>query len=258
MSRISFTILGSAAGLARPDRVNSGYVLDIDDRLVLFDCGGGVSSAFRRAGFDPLAVERIVISHAHADHLCDLPLFIQMQYLLGREAPLTIHLPSELVEPIKFIFRTMYLFPEKLTWLEFVPVPDKAAIEADGLSIRPIANSHQRTPITEKYIQEYGFPNRMQCYSYLITVEGKNILYSADLGSEKDLFDYLKGIDLLVVEAMHIDLAGLLEATAVNKVGRVVLTHLDENFDPHEALMPAKKTGADNLIIASDGQRLAL
>jgi len=99
MSNVTFTILGSSAGMPQPLRGNSGYVLDVDGRLFQFDCGGGVSRAFRSAGFDPLQVDGIVISHTHPDHIGDLPLYIQMEYLAGRTELLTIHLPEEALAP---------------------------------------------------------------------------------------------------------------------------------------------------------------
>jgi ribonuclease BN (tRNA processing enzyme) len=174
--------------MPQPDRVNSGYVLDISGRLIQFDCGGGISSAFRRAGFDPLAVERIVISHTHSDHVSDLPLFIQMMYLAEKEIrrPMYIHLPGEALDFVRSFFRTLYLFPEKLPLdIEFISIPEDGAIEFEGVSILPIRNSHLKG--NADVIDEYNMDNRMQCYSYLIRVNGKTILYSADLGSEADL-----------------------------------------------------------------------
>lgn len=252
MADITFTILGSSAGMPRPDRVNSGYVLAVGGRLIQIDCGGGVSSAFRRAGFDPLDVERILISHCHPDHVSDLPLYIQMQYLAGRREPITIHLPKEAVEPIRTMFQAMYLIEQKLPFgLSFETVEDGRVIDAGDISIRPVANSH-----LEKYaplVAEYGLPNEQQCYSYLIEAGEKKILYSADLGTEKDLFTHLGDVDLLVIESTHIDLPALLEKTIENHVGRVVLTHIAEEFDTEHAVLLAKKAGLGNVQIARDG-----
>lgn len=243
--------------MPQPDRCHSGYVLEIGGRLFQFDCGGGVSRAFRKAGFDSLNVERIVISHTHPDHISDLPLFIQMQYLAGRQDPITIHLPEEAIEPIRAQFQAMYLLEHKMPFeLSFAAVSEGRPIESGEVMIETIANSH-----LEKYapfVKEYDLPNRQQCYSFLISAGGKKILYSADLGSEKDILGYLDDLDLLVIESTHIDIGNLLERSAQKNIGRIVLTHIEEGYDVDQAVQIAWKQGADNLIIAQDGMRIEL
>lgn len=257
MPKVSLTVLGSSAGMPQAGRANSGYLLAVDERLIQFDCGGGVSASLCRAGFIPENVERIIISHTHPDHISDLPLYVQMLYLTGRLNPLQIHLPEEAVSQIKEYFRACYLMPEKLPFeIDFVSIPNESDIDLDGITIKPIPNRHLQgyRPI----IKEYTLENKMQSYSYRIDIDDKSILYSADLGLEEDLFPYLEKIDLLVVESTHIDLKHLLEAATAYGVGRVVLTHFIESYDTEQALILARKTGFDNLLIARDGMRIEI
>lgn len=257
MSDMTLLILGSSAGMPQPDRCNSGYVLDVDGRLFQFDCGGGVSRAFRCAGCDPLNVERIVISHTHPDHISDLPLYVQMQYLAGRKEPLIIHVPEEALEPTQAMFRMMYIIEQKLPFdLSLMLVHESEPVDADGVTIQPIANSHMKK--YEPFVAEYGLPNKQQCFSFRITVGGKTILYSADLGSEKNLLDHLKGVDLLVIESTHIDLEAVLARAVHENVGRIVLTHIAEDYDTEAALTTAGKLGLDNVQIAVDNMRITL
>jgi ribonuclease Z len=257
MSDVTLIVLGSSAGMPQPGRCNSGYVLDVGGRLFQFDCGGGMSRAFRSAGFDPLNVERIVISHTHPDHISDLPLYIQMQYLAGRKEPLIIHVPEEALEPTQAMFRMMYIIEQKLPFdLSLMLVHESEPIATDGVTIQPIANSHMKK--YEPFVAEYGLPNKQQCFSFRITVGGKTILYSADLGSEKDLLDHLKGVDLLVIESTHIDLGSVLATAVADNVGQIVLTHIAEGYDSESALMTADKLGLDNVKIAIDNMRITL
>lgn len=257
MKNITFTILGSSSGMPQTERLSSGYVLQFGNSLYQFECGGGISTAFRQAGFHPLEVEAIFISHTHPDHISDLPLYIQMQYLAGRNRPIEIYLPEEAVADIKTCFRALYLLPEKLPFnINFIPIDKSSEILLDGLNITPIANSHLDG--YRELIAEYNLPHKMQCYSFLITANQKSILYSADLGSEKDLIPYLKNLDLLVTESTHIDIANLFDAIIENDVKKVILTHIDESYDPKEALGLARKNGIDNLMIAEDGMKISL
>ncbi|MFH1699995.1 MAG: MBL fold metallo-hydrolase [Candidatus Zixiibacteriota bacterium] len=255
MVKIEFTILGSSAGMPQANRVNSGYILDVNGALYLFDCGGGVSSAFRRAGFDPPDVKSIVISHTHPDHISDLPLFIQMQYLADRKEPLDIYIPSEILQPIQDFFHALYLFPEKLPFeINFQPVNKGENINHESISIHPILNTHLigHTDL----INDFGLKNKMQCFSYLIHAGDKSIVYSADLGSEKDLGTYLTDVDLLVFESTHIEIASLIDMVMDYNVGKTVLTHLAEDFDTNSAVAQAEKAGYKNLLIAEDGMRV--
>lgn len=253
MANMKLTILGSSAGMPQPNRNNSGYLVQINGHFIQFDCGGGISSAFRKAGFDPLVVERIVISHGHPDHNCDLPLFIQMLYLAGRQEPIDIHLPDELIEPFRAHFISVYLWPEKMPFeINFRPIPAKGEMRFDGYSIQPIPNSHLSG--RKEIIDNNSFTCRMECYSFLIrSSNGKSLLYSADLGSEDDIIPYFKDIDLLLVESTHIDVTRTIEEAINNNVGGVVLTHIDEGFDTDGAIQTAKKLGMDNFAIAHDG-----
>jgi len=257
MENVILTILGSSAGMPQASRINSGYIVEYEGVAIQVDCGGGVSSAFRKAGLDPLKVEFVLISHAHPDHISDLPLYIQMQYLAGRKAPLPIFLPEELLEPLPAYFRSVYLPPERMPFkLEFLPVPEGGVITMGDATVRPIPNNHLRK--YQPIIEEYKLKSKMQCYSYLFEIAGRKILYSADLGTENDILAFLKCLDLLVVESTHIDVGNLLDASIANNVRRVVLTHIAEEYDTEGAMMSARKMGYDNLSIAYDGMRIEL
>ncbi len=257
MADLFITVLGSSAGMPQADRINAGYVLAVNGRLIQFDCGGGISMAFRRAGFDPLAVDKIFISHMHPDHVSDLPLYIQLLYLAGRQEAIDIHLPPEAVEPTRDYFRALYLLPEKLPFpVNFIPILANEKIISELLSIQPIANSHLSG--YAPFIKEFDLANRMQCFSFLIRVGDKSILYSSDLGSEDDIFPYLKNLNLLIVESTHIDVARVVSRAVDDGTGKIVLTHIAEHYDTGQAVMTAHKIGFPGLVIAHDGLKIAL
>lgn len=256
MKSCEFIVLGSGAGMPQPDRVNSGYALKVDGRIVQFDCGGGISAAFRGAGLNPPAVEAIFISHTHPDHICELPLYLQMLYLAGRKEPVVVYLPEEAILPVQEYCNTLYIFREKLPFeINYKPVERGSMIDLDGISIHPIHNSHLIG--YADVIRNYGFSNKMQSFSYLISVGDKSILYSADLGSEKDLGPFMTDVDLLVVESTHIEPASLFDLAQDYNVKKMVLTHIAENFDIHAVKATAEQAGYEKLFIAEDGMRLS-
>jgi len=261
MLSMSLTVLGSSAGKPQPNRANAGYLFSFGDDLILFDCGGGVSSSFLRSGFDPSRVRGIVISHTHPDHISDLPLFIQMIHLTGREREerysADIYVPGEAQSAVQSYLNSVYLHREKL-FLDYslLAVPEDGTIGVGDVSIVPIRNGHLKG--NADIIAEYGWKNKMQCYSYLIKLGHKSILYSADLGSEADIFPYLDDLDLLVVESTHIDIENLMRETVERDVKRLILSHFEAGYDIDRAAGIAQKLGVDNFSAASDGLRVGL
>jgi ribonuclease BN (tRNA processing enzyme) len=126
----------------------------------------------------------------------------------------------------------------------------------ERLSIQPLANSHLSG--YAPFIKEFGLANRMQCFSFLIRVGDKSFLYSSDLGSEDDIFPYLKNLDLLIIESTHINVARVVSRAVDDGVGKIVLTHIAEDYDTGQAIMTAQKIGFPGLVIAHDGFKIAL
>lgn len=64
-------MLGKSPALPDADGAQSGYLVTHAGFTLLLDCGGGVLSKLRAHG-NPAAVDAVLISHLHADHMLDL------------------------------------------------------------------------------------------------------------------------------------------------------------------------------------------
>jgi ribonuclease BN (tRNA processing enzyme) len=254
MSGVTFTILGSSSGFPQADRASSGYVVSCGDALTLLDCGGGVTSAFLRAGFDPLAVDRIVISHTHPDHCCEIPLFIQLEHLAGRVRPLVVLVPEEFVGPLRAYLPSVYIIGERFGF-DLTIVGYAAGMTAEEpLRITAYPNRHLEGYAAD--IERLGLPNGMQCSSLAVEAEGARIVYSADLSSFGDLRPVLQaGDDLVVVESTHIDMAEFLSFAGSNPQTTFVLTHLGDPRAVDELRVRIDKIGLENVQLAEDGQQ---
>ena len=94
-------IVGSSSGDPSPDRANASLILNAGNELYQFDAGEGFSSSLLRLKLNHSDIGTIFISHGHADHIAGLFLEIQMMHLAKRTRPLSIHMPEELVDPIR-------------------------------------------------------------------------------------------------------------------------------------------------------------
>ncbi len=251
-----FVILGSSSGAPQPQRCTSGYVLDIDGRLSLVDCGGGVSSSFLRRGLDPLAVDSVFISHCHPDHVCELPLVLQMLYLAGRQQEVTLYLPEEFVGPFRAYLNAVYMIPEKLPFEIHITGYGDGFTVSDPCRLRAIANNHLQG--YADVIAQLGLPNRMQSHCFRIETADRRLLYSADIGGLEDIRVHLDGNDYVVMETTHVDLDAFFVLAPTVNVGEFVITHLGDDESILELNRKARKAGLDNITTAVDGMELRL
>jgi ribonuclease BN (tRNA processing enzyme) len=112
MSRLVF--LGTGSALPTAERGNT--ALAVSDRTgrrwLLIDCGGDPYRGLLRAGIGPDAVQDLLITHAHIDHIGGLPSLIESFRIGGRTAPLTIW---ALREPLEVARRLLELYSYELT-----------------------------------------------------------------------------------------------------------------------------------------------
>ena len=256
MAADTFTVLGSSAGMPQADRASSGYTLTVGGHHTIIDCGGGVASSFLRRGLSPHDIDRIIISHTHPDHCCELALFIQMLHLSGRGGEVAVYVPDEFVAPFEAYLNAVYLIREKLSFvLKVEGYADKFTIRAD-FTLTAHENSHFKH--NADLIERLGLPNRMQCHSFLITTGDKRLFYSADVGSFDDIRPHLDGCDYVVMETTHIDLDALIAYARTGTVGRFVLTHLNGADDVDRLNRRLQEAGVDNYLTAIDGLELPL
>jgi len=94
---ITITFLGTVSGIPSLNRNHPAIALEhfTDVRKVfLFDCGEGTQKQLMKSDVSFMAIDKIFISHWHADHFAGLIPMIQTMNLEKREKPLTIFAPE--------------------------------------------------------------------------------------------------------------------------------------------------------------------
>ncbi len=254
---MKLTILGSASGYPTFRRTSSGYVLDIDGRLILLDCGSGVTRAFLQAGLAPERVSTIIITHTDPDHISDLPQYVQMLKLSRKTGKLDVYVPGEAISPINNYLNACYLFREKLPFvLALNPIEDSWRIEEIDMTVRSIPNRHLSG--NTGIIKQFGYPNKMQSYSYLIEYENKRFFYSGDIKSFDEIGAHLHDLDLLLIETSHIDLENCCEALSDKNIKKIILTHIADDKESELNNLATQNKYALNLTIARDGSSIEI
>ncbi len=76
-----FLILGLGGWISPPLLDTVSILVEINDKMILLDCGEGVSKQIARLGIDIERLSLLVLSHAHGDHILSFPsLVLQLRY----------------------------------------------------------------------------------------------------------------------------------------------------------------------------------
>ncbi|MGO4919691.1 ribonuclease Z [Maribacter spongiicola] len=99
------TVLGCYAATPRTLTNPTSQILEINNHMVLIDCGEGTQVELRRHKIKFSRINHIFISHLHGDHFFGLPGFISTMRLLGREKELHVYGPKGIKEAITLLLK---------------------------------------------------------------------------------------------------------------------------------------------------------
>ncbi|MCD6163701.1 MAG: MBL fold metallo-hydrolase [candidate division Zixibacteria bacterium] len=257
MNKIIFT--GTASGYPSKERACSSFILQADGKLFQFDAGEGISGSVQRLKIKYNEIDKVFISHMHPDHIAGIFMELQLMYLDNRKKPLDIYMPNESLKGMEKAIDMFYLFREKFPFdFKLIPVKPNPVYRGNEFTLFAYLNEHFRS--NAQVIKKFRKPNKMQSYSYTININGKRIFYSGDIQNENDIAGLLDDIHTAIIEGLHVDFKSLAEICALNKIKRLVLTHLDEKSfsKPDKLFNIAQKAGLKKLVIAYDGLRLVI
>lgn len=96
--KFEVTILGSSSATPIFHRNPTSQILNINERLLMIDCGEGTQMQMLRYGIKYHKIDHVFISHLHGDHFFGLIGLISSMNLNGRSKPLYLFGPENLLE----------------------------------------------------------------------------------------------------------------------------------------------------------------
>lgn len=257
----SISFLGTGSGVPSADRFFSSNLLHLDGRLFLIDAGEPCVHLLRDRGDLLCEINAVLITHGHVDHIGGLPALLQGCMLLGRTKDLSIHLPGEMIAPLRSWMEALYLTEKGLGFsLSWNAWEDRMAVDlGNGISATPWPNEHLKA--TCLLLDGFDPARACQSYSLEILSEGFRALFSGDLCSAAELGALVaKQTTVLVSELSHFsagELALALEGVGMNAL---CLVHLSEEYASGrselkrrlEELLP----GVSDVFLPEDGEIL--
>jgi ribonuclease BN (tRNA processing enzyme) len=249
------TVLGKSPAWADAGGACSGYLVEAGSTCLLLDCGPGVLGKLRELR-DYAAVDAIVLSHLHADHMLDVvPYASALLYgprWAGADAPRpALHAPPGARAAFARVSSGSGMYDTHVD---------------DAFALREY-DPAETLQVGEVRVRFQAVPHFVPAYAVELTGPGGRITFSADCGPCPELSAFARGTDLLLIEATQseAELAGALATerghlTAreagehARRAGarRVVLTHISDELDQAAARAQAAAAFGGDVEVAAE------
>ncbi len=233
------TVLGKSPAWQDADGACSGYLVQGGGLNVLLDCGPGVFAKLRRF-VDYLAVDAVVISHLHADHVLDLVPFASGLRYAPRQQPVAVGGWPGTDTPAR-----PRLFAPPGASEAFARLCTGSGMREDhieGAFEMTVYDPADTVVLGALQARFQPVPHFIPCNAVEIAQGAARLTFSADCAPNDELVAFAADTDLLLIEATlprperdgergHLTPAEAGEHGARARARRVVLTHYSDELD---------------------------
>ncbi|MEI7554132.1 ribonuclease Z [Candidatus Chlorohelix sp.] len=201
MGRVIF--LGTGSALPSETQDNTSLLIESNGSYLMIDCSGTPYRKLLKLGVERDRLEHILITHHHIDHIYALPSLIECLWVEGRDLPLHIYaLPSAMkaVETLLDLWnlRSRPVRQFQIELHSLAGYENELILQNINFTIRTSPMVHAVPSVATKIT----FP------------DGKTFVYSSDTAPCKQLVEFAKGVDYVLMECTFCgDDEGLAEVT---------------------------------------------
>jgi ribonuclease BN (tRNA processing enzyme) len=254
---MKLTILGSGSPEAYIRRASTGYLLEIGDDKILFDCGGGVVDNLIRSGRLPKDITHLFFTHLHTDHMMDYARLVHAAWDEGAP-PLKVWGPAPIARQTELLFgRDGVLSPDLIARTELAPSQQvwvarggtlpRAWPTPEVTEVKPGFSFEGNGWVLKSCEVPHAQP-AFDCMAFSVEADGKKFVYSGDAGVCDDLSSLQQDADLLIhwcyrlsIDNIHPAIAefsptpaDIAKAAQAASVKRLLITHFRIHMDSEE------------------------
>lgn len=244
-------LLGTGAAFSDASRTTTMLAVSTDRSVIVIDCGGDVVQRLLAQGIDLDAIEAVVVTHEHADHVAGFPLMMERLWLGGRSRPLDVYGIESAIAQVRRIHDAFDVskwpgYPE-LCYHVVEHVPDAVVLECEAWRVVCSPGSHP-VPVIALRIED--------------RVGGGVLTYSCDTERSASVERLASGSDILVHEATgagpgHSSATEAAEVATKAGAARLVLVHIAPFADEGGKLAAEAGRGFPGAVVGVDGQTFA-
>lgn len=229
---IDVCLLGTGGVMPLPGRWLSSALIRYNGKMILIDCGEGTQVPVKMAGWGFKAIDAVMFTHYHGDHIAGLPGLLLTIGNSERVEPLTLIGPPGLKKVVEGL---TVIAPELSYELRFIEMSDKKEDETqlNGLIIKSMPVDHTTTclcysvtlkrqgkfdaekarklNIPVQYYKHLQMGHEIKTGDLLVKPEmvlgperkGIKICYCTDSRPTDGLVDFVREADLFICEGMY-------------------------------------------------------
>lgn len=193
---LHFTFLGTGTPAVSLRRGGSAHLVSDGETRILIDCGTGVARQLVAAGTRGAAIDTLIVTHEHSDHLADFYQLVVSSWHQGRDRPWQIFAPA----PALANMRDQYAAyaRERDLRIDFEKRPSATGLEVSFHELVP-----GRVPCSGKIeITAFLVDHRPvePAFGLGFSTGGKTLVFSGDTCLTPALEVAAQGSDMLIAE----------------------------------------------------------
>jgi len=193
---MEIVFLGTGCPVVSTERYGPAQLVLGDGAKILVDCGSGVTQRLVAAGTPGRALDALLLTHLHSDHLVDLYQLIVSSWHQGRERPLPVYGPPG---TRRYVEGLMALWePELSLRVAHEMRPSTEALKVDVTEIA--AGQSLRFGGVEVTVVEVDHKPVRHAFGFVFESGGRRLALSGDTRRCAALIEAARGADLLVHE----------------------------------------------------------
>ena len=201
---IRVTLLGTASGpRVHPALAGISTLVEAGGERFLFDAGRGVMQRLVQAGFPVNAVTKLFLTHLHSDHVVDVPDLMLTPWSAQpeRKVPLEVWGPDGTRDMMRHLEKAFAFDIHVRRDVDESFAPEGIRVVARDIREGKVYEKNGVTITAFLVIHGLVKPS----YGYRVDYAGRSVALSGDTSPSDNLVAFCKGVDVLIHEAIDLD-----------------------------------------------------